>query len=49
VQLDRIDTLIKGAGGDYEVQLKDGMRLRVSRARRDELEARLANPKSARR
>ena len=47
VQLDRIDTLIKGAGGDYEVQLKDGMRLRVSRARRDELEARLANPKSA--
>ena len=46
VQLDRIDTLIKGPGGDYEVQLKDGTRLRVSRARRDELEARLANPKS---
>jgi two-component system LytT family response regulator len=47
VQLDRVDTLIKGAGGDYEVQLKDGTRLRVSRARRDEREARLANPRAA--
>jgi two-component system LytT family response regulator len=41
VQLDRIDTLLKGAGGDYEVLLKDGTRLRVSRARREELEKRL--------
>jgi len=41
VQLNRIDTLLKGAGGDYEVLLKDGTRLRVSRARREELERRL--------
>jgi two-component system LytT family response regulator len=41
VQLDRVDTLLKGAGGDYEVLLKDGTRLRVSRARREELERRL--------
>jgi two-component system LytT family response regulator len=41
VQLDRVDTLLKGAGGDYEVQLKDGTRLRVSRSRREELERRL--------
>jgi two-component system LytT family response regulator len=41
VQLDRVDTLLKGAGGDYEVQLKDGTRLRVSRSRREQLEKRL--------
>jgi two-component system LytT family response regulator len=41
VQLDRVDTLLRGAGGDYEIQLKDGTRLRVSRTRRDELAQRL--------
>ena len=41
VQLDRVDTLLRGAGGDYEIQLKDGTRLRVSRSRRDELAERL--------
>jgi len=42
IQLDRIDTLFRGAGGDYEVQLKDGTKLRVSRSKREELEERLA-------
>ena len=41
VRVDRIDTLLRGAGGDYEVQLKDGTRLRVSRSRRELLEQRL--------
>jgi len=33
-----VETLHRGAGGDYEVQLKGGLRLRVSRSRRDALE-----------
>jgi two-component system LytT family response regulator len=41
VRLDAIDVLHKGSGGDYEVQLKNGARLRVSRSRREELERRL--------
>jgi two-component system LytT family response regulator len=41
VRVDRIDTLLRGAGGDYEVQLKDGTRLRVSRSRREALEQKL--------
>ena len=41
VQLDRVDTLLRAVGGDYEVQLRDGTRLRVSRSRREQLEARL--------
>jgi two-component system LytT family response regulator len=41
VRLDLVDTLRKEAGGDYEVQLKTGARLRVSRSRREELERRL--------
>jgi two-component system, LytTR family, response regulator len=41
VRIDLVDTLYKGAGGDYEVQLKNGVRLRVSRSRREELERRL--------
>jgi two-component system LytT family response regulator len=41
VRLDLVDTLRKGAGGDYEVQLKTGARLRVSRSRREDLERRL--------
>ena len=42
VRLDRIDSLIKEAGGDYSVQLKGGARLKVSRSRREMLEKRLA-------
>ena len=41
VRLDLIETLHKGAGGDYEVQLKSGRRLRVSRSRIDALERKL--------
>ena len=41
VRVDLIDTFHRGAGGDYEVQLKSGARLRVSRSRREELERRL--------
>jgi two-component system LytT family response regulator len=38
VRLDRIDTLLHAAGGDYAVRLKDGTELSVSRSRREELE-----------
>jgi two-component system, LytTR family, response regulator len=38
VRLDLVETLHRGAGGDYEVQLKGGGRLRVSRSRREALE-----------
>ncbi len=38
VRLDLVETLHKAAGGDYEVQLKGGTRLRVSRSRREALE-----------
>jgi two-component system LytT family response regulator len=41
IQLDRVDSLLHAAGGDYEVQLRDGTKLRVSRNRREELEQRL--------
>lgn len=41
VRVDLIDTLLKGAGGDYEVQLRSGARLRVSRSRREAVERRL--------
>jgi two-component system LytT family response regulator len=41
VRLDRIDTLLHAAGGDYAVRLKDGTELSVSRSRREELEARV--------
>ena len=41
VRVDLVETLFKGAGGDYEVQLRGGARLRVSRSRREELERRL--------
>ena len=41
VRLPLVDTLLRGAGGDYEVQLKGGLRLPVSRSRREELERRL--------
>lgn len=41
VRLDRIDTLLHAAGGDYAVRLKDGTELSVSRSRREELEERV--------
>jgi two-component system LytT family response regulator len=41
VRLDLIETLHKGGGGDYEVQLKNGRRLRVSRSRLEALERKL--------
>lgn len=41
VRLQLVDTLLRGTGGDYEVQLKSGLRLPVSRSRREELERRL--------
>ena len=42
LQLAMVDTLHKAPGGDYEVQLRNGIRLSVSRTRREELERRLA-------
>lgn len=41
VPLDRVETLFRGAGGDYELQLKNGARVRVSRAKREQVEQRL--------
>lgn len=41
VQLDRIETLLFNAGGDYAVRLHDGRHLRVSRNRWEELAQRL--------
>jgi len=38
VRIALVDTLLRGAGGDYEVQLKTGARLRVSRSRREAVE-----------
>jgi two-component system LytT family response regulator len=38
VRLELVETLHRAAGGDYEVQLKGGGRLRVSRSRREALE-----------
>lgn len=41
VRLDMIETLHRAAGGDYAVQLKGGVRLKVSRSRFEELEKRI--------
>jgi two-component system, LytTR family, response regulator len=41
VRIDLIETLHKGAGGDYQVQLLGGRRLRVSRSRIEALERKL--------
>jgi two-component system, LytTR family, response regulator len=41
VRLDLIETLIRHPGGDYAVQLKGGVRLKVSRSRFEELERRM--------
>ncbi|NBC18183.1 MAG: response regulator [Bacteroidetes bacterium] len=41
VQLDRVEALLIGSGGDYAVRLADGTRLRVSRSRYEALSQRL--------
>jgi len=41
VQLDRIDSILLKAGGDYGVLLKNGTKLKLGRSRRAELEQRL--------
>jgi two-component system, LytTR family, response regulator len=41
VRVELVDVFLRGEGGDYEVQLKNGVRLRVSRSRREALEKRL--------
>ncbi|AHG89372.1 response regulator receiver [Gemmatirosa kalamazoonensis] len=38
VRLDLVEALHRGAGGDYELQLRGGGRLKVSRSRREALE-----------
>jgi two-component system LytT family response regulator len=42
VQLASIEVLHKAPGGDYEIQLRNGIRLSVSRTRLEELERRMA-------
>ncbi|PSQ79071.1 MAG: DNA-binding response regulator [Bacteroidetes bacterium QS_1_63_11] len=41
VQLDEIELILRGGGGDYAVRLKEGTRVSVSRSRVDELQDRL--------
>lgn len=41
VRLDLVEALVRGRGGDYEAHLKGGVRLRVSRSRREALQRRL--------
>ena len=41
VRLDLIEGLTRNASGDYEVRLKGGARLKVSRSRSEELERRM--------
>src|SRR5690606_28244412 len=38
VRLDQVDTLVRDPGGDYEVRLKSGVQLSVSRGRVEQLE-----------
>ena len=42
VRMPLVIALHKGGGGDYEVELKGGQRLKVSRTRREEVERRLS-------
>lgn len=48
VQLNRIDVLLRQAGGDYNLRLKNGTTLPVSRNRIDELETWMGVPKNSR-
>ena len=41
VRVELVESLRRGTGGDYRVQLRGGVRLRVSRSRREALERRL--------
>jgi two-component system, LytTR family, response regulator len=41
VRIDMVDVFLRHAGGDYGVRLKNGVELSVSRAKREELEAKL--------
>jgi two-component system LytT family response regulator len=41
VRIDLVESLLRGSAGDYEVQLRGGVRLRVGRSRRELLEKRL--------
>ena len=41
VRFDLIEGLTRNASGDYTVQLKGGLQLKVSRSRSDELERRM--------
>jgi len=41
VRLELIDALLRGGGGDYAVRLKNGVKLKVSRTRVEELERRM--------
>jgi two-component system LytT family response regulator len=41
VRMDRVEAMLRSPGGDYAVRLRDGTKLSVSRARREELERRL--------
>ncbi len=41
VRIDLVESLLRGSGGEYRVQLRTGVRLRVSRSRRESLERRL--------
>src|SRR5258706_140128 len=42
VQLDRVDALLKTPSGDCDVQLRNGVKIKIARSRREELEKRLA-------
>ena len=42
VHLDRVDALLKSPSGDCDVQLRNGVKIKVARSRREELEKRLA-------
>jgi two-component system LytT family response regulator len=42
VQLDRVDALLKSPGGDCDLQLRNGVKIKIARSRREELEKRLA-------
>ena len=41
MRLDRIETLLRAGGGDYDVKLKGGAVLKGSRGRVEELERRI--------
>jgi two-component system LytT family response regulator len=42
VQLDRVEVLLKSPSGDCDVQLRNGVKIKIARSRREELEKRLA-------